>query len=119
MATTAAPCLPAVGTSLAAPRCAAQPDDPVPRKFPSKKRIMHPNMIPFVLVIFSLMDMIQPHVEVGICNSRATAKWKELFQHFFHRTDVVGWQFELWEGDDGWKRFKKAAMCAVHGYAKA
>jgi hypothetical protein len=31
----------------------------------------------------------------------------------------VGWQFELWEGDDGWKRFKKAVICAVLGYAKA
>jgi hypothetical protein len=90
-ATTAAPCLPAV-------RCAAQPDDPVPRKSPGKKEIMRPNMIPFVLVIFSLMDTIGPHVKVGNRNSRATAKWKELFEHFFHRTDGVGWQFELWEG---------------------
>jgi hypothetical protein len=75
-ATTATPHLPAVCR-------AAQPDDLVPRKFPGKKGIMHPNMIPFVLVIFSLMDTICPHVEVGNCNSRATAKWKELFQSFF------------------------------------
>jgi hypothetical protein len=38
---------------------------------------------------------------------------------FFYRTDGVGWQFELWEGDDGWMRFKKAVMCAVLCYAKA
>jgi hypothetical protein len=28
-------------------------------------------------------------------------------------------KFELWEGDNGWKRFKKAVMSAVFGYAKA
>jgi hypothetical protein len=57
-AATAAPRLPAAGTSLATPHCAAQPVDPVPRRFPVKKGIMHPNMIPFVLVIFSLIDTI-------------------------------------------------------------
>jgi hypothetical protein len=112
VATTAAPHLPAV-------RCAAQPDDLVPRKFPGEKGIMCPNMIPFVLVIFSIMDTIRPHIEVGNRNSRATAKQKELFQCFFPRTDGLGQQFELWEGDNGWKRFKKAVMCAVLGYAKA
>jgi hypothetical protein len=66
-ATTAAPCLPAVHR-------AAQPDDPVPRKFPGEKGIMRPNMIPFMLVIFSLMDTIRPHVKVGNRNSRATTK---------------------------------------------
>jgi hypothetical protein len=111
-ATTAALCLPEIER-------AAQPDDPVPRKFPGKKGIMRPNITPFVIVIFSLMDMICPHVEVGDRNSRATAKWKELFERFFHRTDGVGWQFELWEGNDGLKRFKKAVICAVIGYAKA
>ncbi len=25
----------------------------------------------------------------------------------------------MWEGDDGWNRFKKAGMSAVFGYAKA
>ncbi len=44
-AMTAAPRIPAV-------RHAVQPDGPVPRKFPSEKGIMRPNMIPFVLVIF-------------------------------------------------------------------
>jgi hypothetical protein len=48
----------------------------------------------------------------------ATA-WKELYQRFFDRTDGVGRQFELWGGDDGWKKFKKAVMCAVFGYSKA
>jgi hypothetical protein len=57
-ATTAAPRLPAV-------RRAAQPDDPVPGKFPGEKGIMRPNMIPFVLVIFSLVDTIGPHGGVG------------------------------------------------------
>ena len=80
---------------------------------------MRPNMTPFLLVIFSLMDTVRPHVEVGHRNSRATFKWKELYQHFFDRTDVVGRQFELWGGDDGWKKFKKAVMCAVFGYSKA
>jgi hypothetical protein len=111
-ATTAAARIPAVCRT-------AQPDDPVPRKFPGKKGIMHPNMIPFVLIIFLLVDTICPHIEVGSRNSRATTKWKELFEHFFHRTDSVGRQFELWEGDDGRKKFKKAALCAFLGYAKA
>ncbi len=83
-ATTAAPRLPAVHR-------AAQPDDPLPRKFPGEKGIMRPSMIAFVLVIFSLMDTIRPHIKVGNRTSRATAKWKELFQRFFHRTDGVGW----------------------------
>jgi hypothetical protein len=74
--TTAAPRLPAA-------YCAAQPDDPVPRKFPGKKGIIRPNRIPFVLIIFSLVYTIRPHVEVGSRNSRATAKWKELFKRFF------------------------------------
>ena len=76
---------------------------------------MHPNMAPFLLVIFSLMDTVRPHVEVGHRNSRATSKWKELYQRFFDRTDGVGRQFELWGGDYEWKKFKKAVMCAVFG----
>ncbi len=31
----------------------------------------------------------------------------------------MGRQFNLWEGDDGWKRFNKAIMSAVLSYAKA
>ena len=93
--TAAAPCLLAFGTSVAPPpRCTAQPDDQVPKTFPGEKRIMRPNMAPFLLVIFSLMDTVRPHVEVGHRNSRATLKWKELYQRFFDRTDGVGRQFE-------------------------
>jgi hypothetical protein len=80
---------------------------------------MRPNMIPFVTVIFSLLHAIRPHVEVGNRNPRATTKWKELYDRFFHRTDGVGRRFELWDADDGWRKFKKAAMCAVFGYANA
>ncbi len=57
-ATTAAPRLPAAGTSLATHCCAAQPDDLVGRKFPGKKGTMHLRIIPFLLVIFSLIDTI-------------------------------------------------------------
>jgi hypothetical protein len=79
--TAASPCLLAFGTSLALPPChVAQPDDQVPKKIPREKGIMRPNMNPFLLVIFSLMDMVQPHVKVGHPNSRATSKWKELNQ---------------------------------------
>jgi hypothetical protein len=49
--------------SLDGPRREPGPDDLVPRKFPGKKGIMHPNMIPFLSAIFSLMDRIQPHVK--------------------------------------------------------
>ena len=116
----APPRVQAFGTSVAPPpRRTAQHNDQVPKKFPGEKGIMRPNMAPFLLVIFSLMDTVRPHVEVGHRNSRATSKWKELYQRFFDRTDGVGRQFELWEGDDGWKKFKKAVMCAVFGYAKA
>ena len=109
----------AAAPRLPPPRRTAQLDDQVPKKFPGEKGIMRPNMVPFLLVIFSLMDTIRPHVEVGHRNSRATSKWKELYQRFFDRTDGVGRQFELWGGDDGWKKFKKAVMCAVFGYSKA
>ena len=34
--------------SLAGPRCSPGLDDPVPRKFPGKKGILCPNMIPFM-----------------------------------------------------------------------
>jgi len=77
--TAAAPRLLAFGKSLAPPPCRmAQPDAQVPKKIPEEKGIMRPNMAPFLLVIFSLMDTVQPHVKVGHRNSRATSKWKEL-----------------------------------------
>ncbi len=69
-----------------------QPDDQVPKKIPGEKGIMHPNMAPFLLVIFSLMDTVRPHVKVGHRNSRVTLKWKELHQRFFDHTDGVGRQ---------------------------
>ncbi len=31
----------------------------------------------------------------------------------------MGRQFELWDGETGWKKFIKAVMNAVFGYAKA
>jgi hypothetical protein len=31
----------------------------------------------------------------------------------------MGRQFELWDGETGWKKLKKAVMNAVFGYAKA
>ncbi len=40
------------------------------------------------------------------------------FNVFYH-TDGVGRQFELWDGETGWKKLKKAVMNAVFGYAKA
>jgi hypothetical protein len=49
--------------SLAGPRCSPGPGHLVPRKFPGKKGIMCPTMIPFVSAIFSLMDRIQTHVK--------------------------------------------------------
>ena len=77
--TAAAPRLLAFGTSVAPPpRRTAQHNDQVPKKVPGEKGIMRPNMAPFLLVIFSLMDTVRPHVEVGHRNSRATSKWKEL-----------------------------------------
>jgi hypothetical protein len=106
--TAAAPRLLVFGTSVAPPPCrTAQPDDQVPKKFPGEKGIMRPNMAPFLLVIFSLMDTVRPHVEVGHRNSRATSKWKELYQCFFDRTDGVGRQFELWGGMMGGKSSKR------------
>jgi hypothetical protein len=100
--------LQAFGTSVAPPpRRTAQHNDQVPKKFPGEKGIMRPNMAPFLLVIFSLMDTVRPHVEVGHRNSRATSKWKELYQCFFDRTDGVGRQFELWGGMMGGKSSKR------------
>jgi hypothetical protein len=64
--TAAAPRVLAFGTSLAPPRRrTAQPKDQVLKKFPGEKGIMRPNMAPFLLVIFSLMDTVRPHVKVS------------------------------------------------------
>jgi hypothetical protein len=48
--------------SLAGPRRSPGPGDTVPRRFPGEKGILRPNMIPFMIVIFSLIEVIQPHV---------------------------------------------------------
>ena len=59
------------------------------------------------------------HVEVGRRNQRATSKWKELTDRFFDRTDGMGRNFQLWAGEDGWKKFRKAVLAGVHGHAMA
>jgi hypothetical protein len=46
-------------------------------------------MTPFIIVIFCLMQQIRPHVEIGSCNRKGTAKWKELFDCFFDQTDAT------------------------------
>ena len=76
-------------------------------------------MIPFSLVIFRLMVQIHPHVEVGSRNRRATTKWMELFDRFFDRADGTGRSFQMWVGDHGWKKFRKAVIAGVHGHAQA
>ena len=75
-------------------------------------------MIPFSLVIFRLMVQIHPHVEVGSRNRRATTKWMELFDRFFDRADGTGRSFQMWVGDHGWKKFRKAVIAGVHGHAQ-
>ncbi len=74
---------------------------PVPNKFPGERGVMRANMIPFLLVIFRLMEQTCPHVEVRRRNWRATSKWKELTDRFFDRTDGMGRIFQLWAGEDG------------------
>jgi hypothetical protein len=76
-------------------------------------------MIPFLLVIFRLMAQIRPHVEVGIRNRQATTKWMELFDRFFDRADGTGMSFQMWVGEHGWKKFRKAVIAGVHGHAQA
>jgi hypothetical protein len=76
-------------------------------------------MIPFLLVIFRLMAQIRPHVEVGSRNWRATTKWMELFDCFFDRADGTGGSFQMWVGDHGWKKFRKAVIAGVRGHAQA
>jgi hypothetical protein len=90
----------------------------VPAKFPGKKGVLRANMIPFMIIIFCLMQQIRPHVEIGSRNCKGTAKWKELFDCFFDQTDGMGRNFTLWVGDDGRKKFR-TVMAAVHGHAMA
>jgi hypothetical protein len=78
-----------------------------PTKFPGKKGVLRAKMTPFMIVIFHLMQQIRPHVEIGSRNRKGTAKWKELFDLFFNRTNGMGQNFTLWVGDDGWKKSKK------------
>jgi hypothetical protein len=75
-------------------------------------------MMLFLLVIFRLMAQIRPHVEVGSRNRQATTKWMELFDRFFDRADGTGRSFQMWVGDHGWKKFRKAVIAGVHGHAQ-
>jgi hypothetical protein len=92
---------------------------PVSEKFPGERGVMRANMILFLLVIFRLMEQICPHVEVGSPNWRATSKWKELTDQFFDRTDGMRRNFQLWAGEDGWKKFWKTALAGVCGHSMA
>jgi hypothetical protein len=92
---------------------------PVSKKFPGERGVMRANIIPFLLVIFRLMEQICPHVEVGSRNRRATSKWKELTDRFFDRTDGMGRNFQLWAGEDGWKKAWKAVLAGVCGHSMA
>jgi hypothetical protein len=65
------------------------------------------------------MEQICPHIEVGSCNWWAMFKWKELTDRFFDQTDGMGRNFQLWAGEDGWKKFQKAILAGVHGHAMA
>jgi hypothetical protein len=74
-------------------------------------------MIPFLLVIFRLMEQICLHVEVGSCKRRTTSKWKKLTDWFFDRTDGIRRNIQLWAGEDGWKKFRKAILAGVRGHS--
>ena len=88
----------------------------LPRMFPGPNRIMMGIMIPFLTAIFQLVSGIRPHVEAGVRNTRKTAKWKEVFENFFHRTNGLGRRFEPW-ASDGWKKFKKSVEAAMKGHS--
>ncbi len=112
--------VPAAGIPPMVQHCTSTPrpeSQPVPAKFPGKKGVLRANMIPFMIVIFRLMQQIRLHIEIGSRNRKGTAKWKELFDCFFDQTDGMGRNFTLWVGDDGWKKFCKTVIAAVHGHA--
>jgi hypothetical protein len=84
---------PAAGIPPMAQRRASTPQPEsqlVPAKFPGKKGVLRTSMIPFMIVIFCLMKQIRPHIEIGSRNRKGTAKWKDLFDHFFDGTDGMG-----------------------------
>jgi hypothetical protein len=113
---------PAAGTPPMVQRCTSTPHSEsqlAPAKFPSKKGVLRANMTLFMIVILRLMQQIRPHVEIGSRNHKGTAKWKELFDCFFDQTDGMGRNFTLWVGEDGWKKFRKTIMAAVHDHAMA
>ncbi len=113
---------PAAGIPPMVQRCTLTPHSEsqlAPAKFPGKKGVLRANMTLFMIVIFHLMQQIRMHVEIGSCNRKRTAKWMELFDHFFDQTDGMGRNFMLWVGDNGWKKFRKTVMAAVHDHAMA
>ena len=71
----------------------------LPRMFPGPNYIMIEVMISFLTAIFQLMSGIGPHAEAGDRNSRKTVKWKEVFESFFHHTNVLGCRFNPWATD--------------------
>lgn len=85
--------------------------------FPGPQRIMNPNMVSFLTVIFQLLQQHMPHVEAGTRNPRSKAKWVEVYQIFFDRVSGLGRSFRMWTGQDGWKKFKKSVLTAVAAYA--
>ncbi len=46
-------------------------------------------------------------------------QWKELTDRFFDQTDGIGRIFQLWAGEDGWKKFRKAILAGVRGHSMA
>jgi hypothetical protein len=99
---------PAAGIPPMVQHCTSTPHPEsqlAPAKFPGEKGVLRANMTPFMIVIFHLMQQIRPHVEIGSCNCKGAAKWKEWFDGFFNQTDGMGRNFTLWVGDDGWKKF--------------
>ena len=88
----------------------------VPRMFPGVKRIMISSMEPFLVVIFNLMRLHRPHVEIGSQNKRAGNQWKRVYDNFFDRTSGPGRNFQLWTSDNPWRKFRTSVMSAVNGY---
>ena len=68
------------------------------------------------MVIFNLMRLHRPHVEIGSRNKRAGNQWKRVYDNFFDRTSGPGRNFQLWTSDNPWRKFRTSVMSAVKGY---
>ena len=90
---------------------------PLGKVFPGPAGVMHERMVPYLMVVFQLMQSVSPHKEAGPRNRANAAGWKQIFDIFFHPVTGQGRLFKRWTGPEGWKKFRKSCTAAVKKYS--